>query len=165
MANRNFKFDWILQINPNGLWVVLLFIPPVFYYWIYRIARLGEIISGKQRNWIFTILLLIWTIFFCLLCVDLLLSNSFLSNVGSSGVWQVCILILLFGWFYIDYYVSRITFKIQQLQHKNFTPSLSDFIFRFLLINTGVLAFCIFYPIIMKAPLKEISIGTNNLRK
>lgn len=151
MLKNILKFNWILDIKADSIWIFLLIIPPIYILWIYKIGRLGEQILNSKRNWFFCVLSFLYFAFSCAFIIDVLSKEDTLLHFlyVSKIDFRITLLffcLLVLSWFYFIYYATRMSIKLDEFENESYSPKIQDKIYRYFLLIFGILGFWIVRP-------------------
>jgi hypothetical protein len=149
-VNKNIlNFDWIIQIPEFELFLLLIFLPPLFYIWLFKVAQIAEKKLGRKPNKIFRIMYLVTTLSLIILILTLSIVSR-ITNTLESGI-QYVLGILFLSFFYCDYYVTQSTFELEDQDKETYSSALPDKVYRFIMLS-----FLIFGAVMLQPRITEI---------
>lgn len=145
------KFDWLLDIKADSLWITLLVMPPIYILWIFKIGRLGEKLTASKNNWLFYFISLLFFGLSVAFILDLLskeilfLHYLYVLNIDYRLI-LLLFAILVASWLYFIYYATIMTLRMEEFENEDYVPKRQDKIYRYFLIKFGILGFWIVQP-------------------
>ena len=142
------KFNWLVQLTPRNLLLLLILAPVLYFFWLYKVVQLAEEKLSKRPNVLFRFFLgvfivgLLFAIF-----IDYVAVLKPFNTAYDFIFWSVYV-----SFIYVDYYITVVTFKIEN--KKGTKASLVDKVGRFMLLSTLMVGAFLLQPTVNKLFLK-----------
>ena len=141
LSKNNFwGFDWLVRTSPVKLVLLMVFMPFLFFLWLFKIGQLSERKLSLKPDYLFRSLLVVF-----LLGMILIFSSFFWGGHFNLDKYYNYVFFPIYLCFiYIDFYITKLTFK---LENKNkYSSGFADRVGRFIVLSTLILGVFLLQP-------------------
>ncbi|WP_318349456.1 hypothetical protein [Aquipluma nitroreducens] len=141
-VNRDnfWEFDWLVRTSPGNLLLLMIFIPILFFIWLFKVGQLSERKLSLKPDYLFRFLLVIFSLGITL-SFSTLVFGEFLDfdKYFNYIFWPIYLCFI-----YVDFYITKLTCKVEN--KKKHSSGFAEKVGRFIVLSTLILGAFLLQP-------------------
>lgn len=138
--NNFWKFDWLVRTSPANLVVLMIFVPFLFFVWLFKVGQLSERKLSLKPDYLFRFFLIVFFLGITLSFSTLALGEFFDQDKYFDYIFWPLYLCFI----YIDFYITKVTFKVEDKMKYN--SGIAGRVGRFIMLSTFILGAFVLQP-------------------